>query len=65
MSLPEHYLGNGVTIDLRYLADDLADDLTDDQLIEFIMAMDARKADAHFTNRLIIDLHNSLSEELS
>lgn len=53
MELSSHYyLGTGITVNLHWLADDLADKLNDDALIELILRMDLRKADLHFTSKL-------------
>lgn len=59
-----HYMGHGVTINLHWLADDLADKLTDDGLIEFIIKMDLRKADPAFTQRLYAAIGDELRKEL-
>lgn len=58
------YMGNGVSIDLLWLADDLADDLTSDDLIAFILKMDLRKADMDFTTKLYAAIGDELRKEL-
>ena len=58
------YMGHGVSIDLEYLADDLADGLNRDDLIEFILKMDLRKADLDFTTKLYAALGDALRKEL-
>lgn len=59
----DHYLGNGVTVDLQFLADDLADDLSDADLLEFILAVDSRKADFDFTVYLRDALTRAIDNE--
>lgn len=59
-----HYMGNGVTLNLHWLADDLADDLSDDALIEFIIRMDLRKADLHFTGKLYAAIGDEIRKEM-
>lgn len=59
-----HYRGHGISIDIEYLADDLADCLTYDQLIKFILKMDLRKADLGFTQRLYAAIGDELRREL-
>lgn len=57
-------LGNGVVLDLEYLADDIADDFSDDMAIEFIMLIDARKASTQFSEKLYATVGDSLRKEL-
>lgn len=57
-------LGNGIVLDLEYLADDIADDFSDDMAIEFIMLIDARKASAQFSEKLYATVGDSLRKEL-
>lgn len=71
MSLESHYpLGGGVYLDLEYLAHDLADDLgrnedaDGNQLIKFILAIDSRRADLNFTQRLYAAIGDELRKEL-
>jgi len=59
-----YYLGNGVSLNLNFIAHDLADDLMNDELIEFVMAMDLRKADLDFTTKLYARLGDAIREEL-
>ena len=66
MSISKHYLGNGVYLDLAYIADDIADDYANDHdvIIEFIERIDARMADVRFTNKLVERLNATLLEDL-
>lgn len=57
-------LGNGVVLDLEYLADDIADDFSDDMAIEFIMMIDARKASVEFSAKLYAAIGDDLRKEL-
>lgn len=59
-----YYLGSGVSLNLNYIAHDLADDLSNEDLIELILMMDLRKADMDFTQRLYAAIGDELRKEL-
>lgn len=52
-----------VLMDLEQLSSDLGYQLDNNQLIDFILELDAQKSDLHFTQVLIMKLRQSIEEE--
>jgi hypothetical protein len=54
----------GIILNLPWLADDLADELSSEDLIQFILKMDLRKADMDFTTKLYAAIGDALRKGL-